>query len=78
VKAEFDYPIVACFAEGELALREASRAGLISYIPGDNHFEIKKEENRIRIFGNYDHSFHIRKNELISNENKKKKRKMNQ
>lgn len=41
VKAEFDYPIVACFADGELALREADRAGLISYVPGDVSFEVK-------------------------------------
>lgn len=41
VKKEFDYPIVPCYAEGELALREADKAGLIEYIPGENSFEIK-------------------------------------
>lgn len=45
IKREFDYPIVACFSDGELALREADKAGLISYIPGDKSFEIKKEIN---------------------------------
>lgn len=43
VKKEFDYPIIPCFADGELALREADRAGLIDYIPGDKVFEINKE-----------------------------------
>lgn len=45
IKKEFDYEIVPCFAEGELALREADKAGLIEYIPGENNFEIKKEIN---------------------------------
>ncbi len=43
VKKEFDYPIVPCFADGELALREADKAGLIDYIPGEKTFEVKKE-----------------------------------
>ena len=43
VKEEFDYPIVPCFAEGELALREADKAGLIHYVPGENKFEIKED-----------------------------------
>ncbi|NCO11559.1 hypothetical protein CO038_00380 [Candidatus Pacearchaeota archaeon CG_4_9_14_0_2_um_filter_39_13] len=43
VKEEFDYPIVPCYAEGELALREADKAGLIEYIPGKDKFEIKGE-----------------------------------
>ena len=43
IKEEFDYPIVPCFADGELALREADRAELIEYIPGEKTFEIKKE-----------------------------------
>ena len=38
---EFDYPIVPCSAEEELALREADKTGLINYIPGDKNFEIK-------------------------------------
>src|SRR3989344_6020044 len=41
VKKEFDYPIIPCFAEGELALREADKAGLIAYIPGDKEFKTK-------------------------------------
>jgi ribosome-binding ATPase YchF (GTP1/OBG family) len=43
IREQFDYPIVPCFAEGELALREADKAGLIEYIPGENKFEIKGE-----------------------------------
>ena len=43
VKEEFDYPIVPCFAEGELALREADKHGVINYIPGEKSFEVKKE-----------------------------------
>ncbi len=43
VKEEFDYPIVPCFAEGELALREADKHGLIDYIPGDNDFKVIKD-----------------------------------
>ena len=42
VKKEFDYLIVPCFAEGELALREADKAGLIEYIPGEKDF-VEKE-----------------------------------
>ena len=45
IKEEFDCLIVPCFAEGELALREADKTGLISYIPGENKFDIKKELN---------------------------------
>ena len=45
IKKEFDYPIVPCFSEGELALREADKHGLIDYIPGDNKFKIIKELN---------------------------------
>jgi ribosome-binding ATPase YchF (GTP1/OBG family) len=45
VKEEFDYPIVACFSDGELALREADKAGLINYVPGEKSFELKKELN---------------------------------
>ncbi|MEK6904125.1 MAG: redox-regulated ATPase YchF [Nanoarchaeota archaeon] len=36
------YKIIACSADSELALREASKAGLISYIPGNNDFDIKR------------------------------------
>lgn len=45
IKAEFDYPIVPCFADGELALREADKHGLIEYIPGEKDFIYKKELN---------------------------------
>ena len=41
IKNEFDYLIIPCFAEGELALREADKAKLIFYSPGDNTFEVK-------------------------------------
>jgi len=33
--------IVPCFAEGELALREADKHGLISYVPGEKDFSVK-------------------------------------
>ena len=45
IKNEFDYPIIPCFAEGELSLRSADKAGLIDYIPGEDKFEIKKTLN---------------------------------
>jgi ribosome-binding ATPase len=45
VRAEFDYPMIPCFADGELALREADKAEMIAYIPGDNKFDLKKELN---------------------------------
>ncbi|MFH1307424.1 MAG: redox-regulated ATPase YchF [archaeon] len=47
-KLEEEYPeliIVPCSADSELALREASKAGLIEYIPGDKNFKILKELN---------------------------------
>jgi len=44
LKQEFqDLIIIPCCAEAELALREAARDGLISYIPGDNEFKILEE-----------------------------------
>mgnify|MGYP001572373337 CR=1 FL=1 len=45
LKEDYNYPIVPCFADGELALREADRAGLIEYLPGDNDFKILKQLN---------------------------------
>ena len=42
LKEEFDYPIIPCFADGELSLRQADKAGLIEYLPGENKFETKK------------------------------------
>ena len=44
IKKEFDYPIVPCFADGELSLRQADKAGLISYIPGDKDFVIVNKD----------------------------------
>ncbi len=43
IKKEFDYEIVPCFAEGELALREADKNGLIDYIPGEKNYKIVGE-----------------------------------
>ncbi|MFH1290611.1 MAG: redox-regulated ATPase YchF [Nanoarchaeota archaeon] len=45
MKQEFDYPVVPCFSEGELALKEADKHGLIEYIPGENNFKIKGDLN---------------------------------
>jgi ribosome-binding ATPase YchF (GTP1/OBG family) len=45
VEKEFDYPIVPCFSEGELALREADKAELIDYVPGSDSFEEKEGLN---------------------------------
>jgi ribosome-binding ATPase len=35
--------IIPCSADSELALRQASKAGLIDYVPGEKDFEIVKE-----------------------------------
>src|SRR3989338_3876310 len=40
IKAQFSYPMIACFADGELSLRQADKAGIIKYIPGENDFVI--------------------------------------
>lgn len=46
IKEEFpDLMVIGCSADSELALREAAKAGLIEYIPGESSFEIKKEVN---------------------------------
>ncbi len=45
LKTGFEYPIVACFADGELSLRQADKAGLINYVPGDGRFEIRGDVN---------------------------------
>ena len=37
--------IYACSADSELALRQAAKAGLIEYIPGENNFKLLKELN---------------------------------
>lgn len=39
-----DLMIIPCSADNELALREASKAGMIDYIPGDSDFKIKEEK----------------------------------
>ncbi|MBI3623721.1 redox-regulated ATPase YchF [Candidatus Pacearchaeota archaeon] len=44
LKEEFpETIIIPCSADSELALREASKHGLIDYIPGENDFKIIKE-----------------------------------
>jgi len=40
IEKEFDYSIVPCFADGELALREADKINLIDYVSGDKDFKI--------------------------------------
>lgn len=45
IQKEFDYHIIPISADSELALREAAKAELISYIPGENKFEILKNIN---------------------------------
>ncbi|MGM5483291.1 MAG: redox-regulated ATPase YchF [Nanobdellota archaeon] len=44
LKEDFpDHIIVPTSAEGELALREAAKHGLIDYVPGENNFEITEK-----------------------------------
>lgn len=44
MKKEFpDLVIIPCSAESELALKEAAKRNLISYVPGDSDFKIKEE-----------------------------------
>jgi len=46
IKEKFkDYLVIPCSADSELALRQASKSGLIEYIPGDKEFKILKELN---------------------------------
>ena len=46
LKSKFpDYKIIPCSADFELALREASKLGLVNYIPGESSFEIKGSVN---------------------------------
>src|SRR3989344_1770034 len=40
-----DLLIISCSADSELALREASKSGLIEYIPGDKEFKIIRKLN---------------------------------
>jgi len=37
--------VVMCSAESELLLRKASKANLVQYVPGDDHFEINSQVN---------------------------------
>lgn len=39
-----EYLFIPCSAEAEIALREAARAGLISYVPGEKTFTILQED----------------------------------
>lgn len=41
---EAGHNVVPTSAEAELALRKADKSGLIEYIPGSEHFEIKRED----------------------------------
>lgn len=46
MKKQFpDSIVIPCSAEAELALREASKHGLISYIPGDAVFSVLKQDS---------------------------------
>jgi ribosome-binding ATPase len=46
LKEEFpEYTIIGCSAESELALKEAAKHDLISYVPGSNDFKIKGDLN---------------------------------
>jgi ribosome-binding ATPase YchF (GTP1/OBG family) len=40
-----EYLVIPCSADAELSLRQADKAGLIEYIPGDKDFKIIKESN---------------------------------
>ena len=40
-----DYIVIPCSADSELALRQAAKAGLIEYIPGEKDFKILKDLN---------------------------------
>ena len=44
LKQQFPHlTIIPCSGDAELALKEAAKAGLIDYLPGDNHFTILHE-----------------------------------
>lgn len=45
IKKEFDYVIIPCSAESELALKEAYKNKVIEYLSGDSDFKILKEVN---------------------------------
>ena len=42
VKNDISYRIVPCSADSELALRKATKLGLVDYNPGENEFKIKE------------------------------------
>ena len=45
-KKEFpDYIIIPCSGDSELALKEAAKAGLIKYLPGESNFEMSEKLN---------------------------------
>lgn len=47
LKSKFPHLIIIpCSADGELALRQATKAGIIDYIPGEREFKILKEINQ--------------------------------
>jgi len=51
IKEKFkEYLVIPCSADSELALRQAAKAGLIEYIPGDRHFNIIKKLNEKQTF----------------------------
>jgi ribosome-binding ATPase YchF (GTP1/OBG family) len=46
IKEKFkEYLVIPCSADSELALRQAAKAGLIEYIPGERDFKVLKELN---------------------------------
>jgi ribosome-binding ATPase YchF (GTP1/OBG family) len=46
IKEKFkEYLVIPCSADSELALRQAAKAGLIDYIPGERDFKILKDLN---------------------------------
>lgn len=45
LKDEVEYPIIPCSADYELALRIASKSGIIDYLPGESDFKIKGNLN---------------------------------
>jgi len=45
IKKQFDYPIVPCSAESELALKEAAKNKVIEYLSGDEDFKVLEKLN---------------------------------
>jgi len=44
MKKEFSYPIIPCSSDSELALKEASKQGVIDYLPGESSFKINESK----------------------------------